>query len=38
MTHACGAPVDDIVEGWEAKHMRTDQRCQEYGTSNLDIE
>jgi len=38
LTHAMGAPIDDIIEGFEQKHMRTCMRCQEYGTANIDIE
>jgi hypothetical protein len=37
MTKAMGAPVDDIVEGFEARHMKACQRCQEYGTANIEI-
>jgi hypothetical protein len=32
-----GAPVDDIVEDFEARHMKTCQRCQECGVANIDI-
>jgi hypothetical protein len=38
MTHAIGAPVDDIVDDWEARHLRKCARCQEFGTSNIDVE
>ena len=38
MTKAMGAPVDDITEAWEAKHLKTCLRCQEYSVENIDIE
>jgi hypothetical protein len=31
LTKAMGAPIGDITEAWEAKHMRSRQRCQEHG-------
>ena len=37
MTKAMGAPTDEIIEGFERKHMKGCQRCQEYGTANTDI-
>ena len=29
MTHAMGAPSDEIAEAWMSKHRRTCQQCQE---------
>jgi hypothetical protein len=37
MTEAMGAPVDDIMEGFERRHRRTCKRCQEYGAANIDV-
>lgn len=37
MTHAMGAPVDDIEEGFARKHRKTCKRCQEYGAANIDV-
>ena len=38
MTEAMGAPTDDIMEAFEAKHRLTCKRCQEYGAANVDVE
>ena len=38
MTHAMGAPVDDIMEGFEAKHRGDCKRCQEYGAANIEVD
>ena len=37
MTSAMGAPVDDIMEGFERKHRATCERCREYGAENIDV-
>lgn len=37
MTEAMGAPVDDIMEGFERKHRKTCKRCQEYGAANIEV-
>lgn len=37
MTEAMGAPVDDIMDGFERKHRATCTRCQEYGAANIDV-
>lgn len=37
MTSAMGAPVDDILEGWEPKHRAKCKRCQEYGAANIEV-
>ena len=36
MTEAMGAPVDDIVDGFEAKHRVKCKRCQAYGAANIE--
>lgn len=38
MTHAMGAPVDDISEGFERKHRKTCERCQQYGAANVEVD
>ena len=38
MTHAIGAPVDEILEHWEKKHRSECTRCREYGTANIEIQ
>jgi hypothetical protein len=37
MTEAMGAPTDDIMEGFERKHMAQCARCQEYGAANIEV-
>jgi len=37
MTHAMGAPVDDIEEGFTGKHRVECRRCQEYGAANVYV-
>jgi hypothetical protein len=37
MTDAVGAPVDDIVEGFERSHRRKCARCQEYGAARVEV-
>ncbi len=37
MTHAMGAPVDEILEDFERKHRQHCTRCQEYGAANIEI-
>ena len=37
MTHAMGAPVDDIMDGFTKRHRAICQRCQEYGAANVEI-
>ncbi len=32
------APVDDIIENWERKHLQICKRCREYAAANIDIE
>ena len=38
MTEAMGAPIDDIMEGFEQKHRARCLRCQEYGAANIEVE
>jgi hypothetical protein len=37
MTKAMGAPVDDILEGFQRSHKRKCKRCQEYGAANIEV-
>ena len=37
MTEAMGAPVDDIMEGFERKHRGSCKRCQEFGAENVEV-
>jgi hypothetical protein len=38
MTQAYGAPLDDIIEGFERKHRKSGcQRCIEYGCANIEV-
>jgi hypothetical protein len=37
MTHAMGAPTDDIMEGFERKHRVRCKRCQEFGAANIEV-
>ena len=37
MTHAMGAPTDDIVEDFAPQHRRKCARCQEYGLTNIEV-
>lgn len=37
MTHAMGAPTDDICEGFERKHRKTCPRCREFGAANVEV-
>lgn len=37
MTQAMGAPVDDIVEGFENKHRSKCERCRYYGAENIEV-
>lgn len=37
MTHAMGAPVDDIMEAFERRHRRTCTRCQAFGAANIEV-
>ena len=37
MTHAMGAPTDDICEGFERKHRLSCKRCQEFGAANIEV-
>lgn len=32
-----GAPIDDIVEGYERKHRMGCKQCQEYGAANIEV-
>jgi len=38
MTHAMGAPTDEICEDFDNKHRVKCKRCQEYGAANVDVE
>ncbi len=38
MTHAMGAPVDDILEGFDTKHSASCERCREFGAMNVEVE
>jgi hypothetical protein len=31
------APLDEIMDAWEAKHRGKCTRCQEYGAENIDV-
>jgi hypothetical protein len=37
MTSAMGAPVDEIFEGFDKRHLATCERCQRYGAANIDV-
>ena len=37
MTSAMGAPVDEIMESYEAKHISSCARCREYGAANIEV-
>ncbi len=37
MTHAMGAPIDDILEGFDSSHRARCERCQEYGAANVEV-
>jgi hypothetical protein len=37
MTVAMGAPVDEIMEYFEAKHRAKCKRCQDYGAANIEV-
>jgi hypothetical protein len=37
MTEAYGAPVDDIVEGFERSHRMRCKQCQMYGAANIEV-
>lgn len=37
MTDAMGAPVDDIMEGFERSHRVKCKRCQEFGAANIEV-
>jgi hypothetical protein len=37
MTHAMGAPTDDIMEGFEKKHRAKCAHCREYGAANIEV-
>jgi hypothetical protein len=37
MTSSMGAPVDDIMEGFEQSHRSKCTRCQEYGAANIEV-
>jgi hypothetical protein len=31
------APVDEIMENYRKRHMKTCEKCQEYGVANIGI-
>jgi len=37
LTHYYGAPVDELGEDFERRHMAKCRRCQLYGAENVDI-
>jgi hypothetical protein len=37
MTEFIGAPVDEIMEGFERRHMAVCDRCRLYGAANIEI-
>lgn len=37
MTSAYGAPVDDIIKGFENKHRIECKHCQSYGAENIEV-
>ncbi len=37
MTEASGAPVDEIMEGFERRHRLNCERCQRYGAANIEV-
>lgn len=37
MTEAMGAPVDEILEAFEARHRQTCERCREFGAANIEV-
>ncbi len=38
MTHAMGAPTDDILEDFDSEHRSVCERCLEYGAANVEVE
>lgn len=32
-----GAPVDEILEAFERRHLRECDRCREYGCANIEV-
>lgn len=38
MTDAMGAPVDEIIEGFERRHRFKCERCRAYGAANIEVE
>lgn len=38
MTHAMGAPVDELGEDFERRHRAECTHCQEFGVANIDVE
>jgi predicted nucleic acid-binding Zn ribbon protein len=37
MTHAMGAPVDEIMEDFERSHKAKCERCVAYAVANVDV-
>jgi hypothetical protein len=37
MTHAMGAPTDEIIHDFERKHRAKCERCVEYGVKNVEV-
>jgi hypothetical protein len=37
MTTAMGAPVDDIIEGFDRRHRAKCARCQAFGAANVEV-
>lgn len=37
MTSAMGAPVDDIMEGFERRHRLTCEHCRAFGAANIEV-
>jgi len=35
MTAAMGAPVDDIFEGFDRRHIKGCKRCQQFNAENI---
>jgi hypothetical protein len=38
MTQHYGVDVSEFSDEWERKHQRKCDRCQEYGTANVDVD
>ena len=37
MTHAMGAPTDELFELFDRRHRNNCDRCREYGAANVEV-